>query len=387
MAFMEQQQPAEPPSQPPSQSPPHPPHPSPPQPFPAFSQHPPPSLPPFLPSPSILPPPGFGLSYAPLPAPTRPAYPAPIGPPPGFGPPRTAIGPPPSLYPHPPGPLHPPQAFGRPVGGPGPLGQGGYSRPNAGSWGDEEERADDLEQLRLMQRLQLHPRMEESSPLHHPPHQVPGQRPSHPPAAQQPSPFLFHTPQKPLAPPPHVSPDGVPREAARYSPTMPAVSPLPTPGTPATPGSAGATALATPATPVTPRTPATPATPRTPSTPAVYVPAPSVLTQAIKPHLRRGLPAFSQLPHSPAWDAQLLALLGSLIPPSSTLESRDACRADLERLIQRVWPTAQLKLFGSSVNLLCDQHSDCDLSLLMPPPTQVKQSCYNVTRTAHSSEA
>ena len=84
-------------------------------------------------------------------------------------------------------------------------------------------------------------------------------------------------------------------------------------------------------------------------------PAPSTLTQAIKPHLRRGLPPFSTLPHSPAWDQQLLSLLSSaLIPPASSLTSRELCRADLERLIQSVWPSAQVRLFGSSVNLLCD---------------------------------
>ena len=110
----------------------------------------------------------------------------------------------------------------------------------------------------------------------------------------------------------------------------------------------------------------------------MYVPSPSQLTQAIKPHLRRGLPAFASLPHSPAWDGQMLGLLNTLMPGSETLKVRDECRADLERLIQRVWPEAELKLFGSSVNLLCDLHSDLDLSLIMPPPTRVKQSCYNV---------
>ena len=85
-------------------------------------------------------------------------------------------------------------------------------------------------------------------------------------------------------------------------------------------------------------------------------------------------------------DQQLLALLSTLIPPPSSLTARDSCRAELERLIQSVWPSAQLQLFGSSVNLLCDLHSDCDLSLIMPPTTLVKQSCYNVS-CRHSSQA
>ena len=55
----------------------------------------------------------------------------------------------------------------------------------------------------------------------------------------------------------------------------------------------------------------------------------------------------------------------------------------MESLIRSVWPTAELKLFGSSVNLLCDLHSDCDLSLIMPPATLVKQSCYNVSDNPH----
>jgi len=83
------------------------------------------------------------------------------------------------------------------------------------------------------------------------------------------------------------------------------------------------------------------------------------------------------MPHSSHIDQQLNVLLSTLIPSSSSDQSRDACRAQLEALVRRVWPTASVRLFGSSVNLLCDEHSDCDLSLLMGVETGVKQSCYN----------
>ena len=83
------------------------------------------------------------------------------------------------------------------------------------------------------------------------------------------------------------------------------------------------------------------------------------------------------MPHSPHIDQQLAALLSTLIPSQSSDESRDACRAQLEALVRRVWPTAAVRLFGSSVNLLCDERSDCDMSLLMGEDTGVKQSCYN----------
>ena len=108
-----------------------------------------------------------------------------------------------------------------------------------------------------------------------------------------------------------------------------------------------------------------------------YVPHPSALTQPIKPHLRRGFPSLSHMPHSSQIDQQLTALLSTLIPSSSSNASRDACRAQLEALVRQVWPTAAVRLFGSSVNLLCDERSDCDLSLLMGEETGVKQSCYN----------
>ena len=290
-------------------------------------------------------------------------------------------------------------------------------RPKA--YGDEEEREDDLEQLRLMQRMhamqlhQQHPqhrglaqRDEDSGEPRasaqraYPAHM---QRPQPSYAMQQPSPSLFQTPPKlsPTAGPPFTSPLTQPfgaspssqhagqtgsevRDVQRH-PSPFAASPLPAPATPSTPSIPSTHSAAASPTPMTPSdatsSPSTPGTPATPSTPgaatAVYVPSPSSLTQAIKPHLRRPLPAFSSLTYYVAVDEQLASLVSTLIPPDSSLASREACRAELERLIQSVWPEAQLQLFGSSVNLLCDLHSDCDLSLIMPPSTRVKQSCYN----------
>ena len=245
----------------------------------------------------------------------------------------------------------------------------------------------DLESIAAMQRLHL-------DDAHT--HQYQGQPPlTSPPAArppapanhraspmhsashsQQPSTHLFRTPQKQLHSPvtaAHPTSSGAAGVWARKSAgqlfgTSPASGqpqPVGSPtGPPASPLLSG-------------NGPSTPATPST-STPYVpYVPHPSALTQPIKPHLRRGFPSLAHVPHSSHMDQQLAALLSTLIPSSSSDASRDACRAQLEALVRRVWPTAAVRLFGSSVNLLCDERSDCDLSLLMGEETGVKQSCYN----------
>ena len=208
-----------------------------------------------------------------------------------------------------------------------------------------------------------------------------------PPHNQQPSPFLFHTPQKlsqsptitqkpPAFTAAHPTATTTPPAAASAwgrrsggqlfgaSPTTAHLQPVQTPMlSPASPQ---------PSADGSPK-PATPSA----STFTPYVPHPSALTQPIKPHLRRGFPSLVHGSRSSQIDQPFIALLSTLIPSSSSDASRDACRAQLEALVRCVWPTAAVRLFGSSVNLLCDEHSDCDLSLLMGEETGVKQSCYN----------
>ena len=217
-----------------------------------------------------------------------------------------------------------------------------------------------------------------ASPMHSSPH------------SQQPSAFLFQTPQRP---PQSAAATQLPSPATAGHLTVASTSPAvatsawgrknggqlfgTSPTTTTTPQPAH-TPTHPPASPLlvggdSSPSPPTPAT----STFAPYVPHPSALTQPIKPHLRRGFPSLVHVPQSTHIDQQLSALLSTLIPSSSSDVSRDACRAQLEALVRRVWPTAAVRLFGSSVNLLCDERSDCDLSLLMDEETGVKQSCYN----------
>ena len=86
---------------------------------------------------------------------------------------------------------------------------------------------------------------------------------------------------------------------------------------------------------------------------------PSKIQQRSKPHYRRPPLQPSSIPSMPVLDQQLQILLTNLIPSSSVLEAREKCRFELESLIQKVWPNAKLKLFGSSVNLLCDVGDCC----------------------------
>ena len=260
----------------------------------------------------------------------------------------------------------------------------------------------DMEAMAAMQRLHLDDGIAQQSHIAgQPPLTSPlAGRPQHPanpfnnrgspmhssPHSQQPSPFLFQTPQK------------LPAQTAAQPPSSMSGAQAPIGDTPPAAGSAwgrksggqlfGASPTATRPHPGNTPTgqPASPAmsgdgspmsASPSPSTFTPYVPHPSALTQPIKPRLRRGFPSLAHVPHSSHMDQQLAALLSTLIPSSSSDAQRDACRAQLEALVRRVWPTAAVALFGSSVNLLCDERSDCDLSLLMGEETGVKQSCYN----------
>lgn len=68
-------------------------------------------------------------------------------------------------------------------------------------------------------------------------------------------------------------------------------------------------------------------------------------------------------------EGDLRRMLATLQPDPETFKVREQLRAQCEQLVQSAWGADRctVRLFGSSVNTLCETHSDVDLCLIMAP--------------------
>jgi len=103
------------------------------------------------------------------------------------------------------------------------------------------------------------------------------------------------------------------------------------------------------------------------------VPAVQCLVCGVEGHLpsscpEEQLPPLTQLPHLPHPYVRLLDSVCEMVardwePQEPELRDRDYIINDLNRYIKKLWPRAELTLFGSSSNGFAFRHSDLDISL------------------------